>query len=257
MILHVTESGQGPPVALLHGLFGVARNLGVVQRTLAGRFRVLALDMRNHGASPHGSDMRYTALAQDVIETLAAHDALPCALVGHSMGGKAAMRAALMQPDTVSRLIVADIAPVVYPPRNAGFIEALRGIPLTAGLTRAQADAVLARSVDDPGLRAFLLQNLITGAQPTWRIGLAEIAAALPDIEGWDAAADSAYYRPTLFVSGKHSDYIRPEYRPAIRKLFPAARFVTVKNAGHWLHVDNPTGLNAVVEAFLHDWGEN
>jgi pimeloyl-ACP methyl ester carboxylesterase len=255
VILHVTESGQGPPVALLHGLFGAARNLGVVQRALEDRFRVLALDMRNHGSSPHGSDMHYAAMAQDVIETLGAHDALPCALVGHSMGGKAAMRAALIQPGAVSRLIVADIAPVVYPPRNAGFIEALRSIPLSAGLTRAQADSALAQSVDDRGLRGFLLQNLMTGAQPGWRIGLDEIAAALPDIEGWDAPADSSYQGPTLFVSGAHSDYIRAEYRPAIRRTFPAARFVTVKNAGHWLHADNPTGFVAVIEAFLHDWG--
>jgi pimeloyl-ACP methyl ester carboxylesterase len=213
--------------------------------------------MRNHGASLHDADMRYAAMARDVIETLAAHDALPCALVGHSMGGKAAMRAALMQPEAVSRLVVADIAPVAYPPRNSGFVEALRSIPLAPGLTRAQADAVLAGSVEDAGLRGFLLQNLITGAQPGWRIGLEEIAAALPDIEGWDAAGDGAYQGPTLFVSGAHSDYIRPEYRPGIRKLFPAARFVTVKNAGHWLHADNPAGFTAVVEAFLQDWGGN
>ena len=119
MILHTIEAGQGPPVALLHGLFGSARNLGVVQRALAPRFRVLALDLRNHGASPHAAAMDYPAMAADVLETLDQRAALPAALVGHSMGGKAAMMAALTQPDQVSRLVVADIAPVAYEHHNA------------------------------------------------------------------------------------------------------------------------------------------
>ncbi|MGE0226872.1 MAG: alpha/beta fold hydrolase, partial [Acetobacteraceae bacterium] len=114
MILHATEAGTGPPVVLLHGLFGMARNLGAVQRALAQRHRVLALDLRNHGASPHAPDMRYTTMARDVLETLEAHDALPAAVIGHSMGGKTAMQLALLWPDAVSRLCVADIAPVAY-----------------------------------------------------------------------------------------------------------------------------------------------
>ncbi len=121
-------------------------------------------------------------------------------------------------------------------------------------LTRADAEAALADAVPVPAVRTFLIQNLQFGAQPRWRIGLEEIAAAIPDLEGWETP-DGTYTGPTLFVSGANSDYVQPGHRPAIRALFPAARFVSVKNAGHWLHADNPAGFLSVVEAFLYDWG--
>ena len=120
MILNGTELGSGPPVALLHGLFGSAANFGTVQKRLAERYRVIALDLRNHGTSPHAPFMSYPAMAEDVLETLRARNALPCALVGHSMGGKVAMAAALEAPGAVSRLLVADIAPAIYPPQSRG-----------------------------------------------------------------------------------------------------------------------------------------
>jgi pimeloyl-ACP methyl ester carboxylesterase len=171
------------------------------------------------------------------------------------MGGKAAMMAALSRPEAVSRLVVADIAPVAYEHHNTEIAAALAAIPLSPGLTRAAADATLADVVPDPGLRAFLLQNLVPGAHPHWRIGLREIAAAIPVLEGWEPpSAGAAYHGPTLFVAGAESDYVRREDRPAIRTLFPAARFVTLKNAGHWLHADNPAGFVGVLEAFLKDW---
>jgi pimeloyl-ACP methyl ester carboxylesterase len=254
VILHTIEAGQGPPVVLLHGLFGSARNLGAVQRALAPRFRVLAMDLRNHGASPHAEAMDYRAMAADVLETLDQRAALPAALVGHSMGGKAAMMAALLHPEQVARLVVGDIAPVAYQHHNAEIADALAALTLSPGLTRAAADAALAEAVPDPGLRAFLLQNLVPGAHPAWRIGLREIASDMRAIEGWEAQADTTYRGPTLFVAGAASDYVRPEHRPAIRALFPAARFVTLKRAGHWLHADNPAGFVAVIEAFLSDW---
>lgn len=254
MILNAIEAGNGPPVILLHGLFGMARNLGAVQRALAQRFRVLSLDLRNHGASPHAPDMCYATMAADVIETMEAMGVLPAAVMGHSMGGKTAMQVALLRPDAVARLAVADIAPVAYPARNHPIAAALRAIPLSVPLTRAEADAALAGATPDHALRAFLLGNLITGARPSWRIGLDEITAALPDLEGWEAPSTPPYAGPTLFIAGDRSDFIRPEYRGTIRGLFPASRFVTVKNAGHWLHADNPAGFLGVLEAFLHAW---
>src|SRR5664279_6186663 len=120
MILNAIQSGGGPPVVLLHGLFGAARNFGAVQRALSPRFRVMALDMRNHGDSPHGADMRYTTMAADVRETLEALGVDHAAVVGHSMGGKAAMALALTEPDTVARVLVSDIAPVPYEHGNTG-----------------------------------------------------------------------------------------------------------------------------------------
>ena len=254
MRLHAIQSGEGPPVVLLHGLFGAARNWGTVQRALASRFRVIALDMRNHGASPHAVGMRYADLAADVLETLDSLNALPAAVVGHSMGGKAAMVAALTRPDAVARLLVSDIAPVVYHHGNAGVAAAMRALPLGPLLTRAHANEALADAAPNPAVRGFLLSNLILGPEPSWRIGLDEIAAAIPDLEGWEDPVRPPYREPTLFVTGTDSDYVLPEHRPAIRALFPMSRFVGVKGAGHWVHADNPAGFLSVLEAFLHDW---
>ena len=258
MILHTTQSGptdadKDPPVVLLHGLFGAARNFGAIQRSLASRFHVIALDMRNHGDSPHAPDMRYPTLAADVYETLSSLGIGHAALIGHSMGGKAAMALALLRPDFVGRLLVADIAPVAYRHGNEAITQAMQAIPLTPSLTRQDADAALTAAVPRADIRAFLLQNLRFEATPRWRIGLAEIAAAIPDLEGWPRL-DGAYTGPSLFVTGANSDYVLADHRPAIRARFPAARFVAIKNSGHWVHADNPAGFLSVVEAFLHDW---
>ncbi len=249
MILHAAQLGQGRPVALLHGLFGQSGNFSSVQKRLAADHRVIALDMRNHGASPHTAGMGYPDMATDVLATLRTLDADPCTLIGHSMGGKVAMAAALAAPASVAGLAVVDIAPVSHPPRLSAFVDAMRALPLIPGMTRAQADAQLAAVVEAPGVRGFLLQNLRLGAAPAWKIGLDQIAAALPDIEGWDVAGQ--YPGPTLFVAGGRSDYIRPEHRPAIHALFPAARFVTLKHAGHWVHADDPDGFVGVLTGFL------
>ena len=252
MILHAIEAGQGdPPLVLLHGLFGSARNFRMVQRALAQRRRTIAFDLRNHGASPHKDDMRYATLAGDVLHTLEGLNGLPAMLLGHSMGGKAAMQAALTRPEAVARLIVADIAPAPYPPHLRTVAEAMASLVLTPALTRAQADASLAPIVPDRGMRGFLLQNLQTGSRPTWRIGLTEIIAGFADIEAWEASPGAVYTGPTLFVAGARSDYIQPVHRPTIRALFPQARLVRLKDAGHWLHADNPPGFVAVIEAFL------
>jgi esterase len=253
MILHAIQSGEGPPVVTLHGLFGAARNFGAVQRALTPRFRVIALDMRNHGDSPHAPDMRYSSLAMDVQETLRSLGIERAAIIGHSMGGKAAMALALRSPELVARLLVSDIAPVAYQHDNTTIAAALKAIPLTPGLTRQAADAALIRAVPRQDIRAFLLQNLRFGTDPHWRIGLPEIAAAIPDLEGWEAAP-AFYAGPALFVAGANSTYLLAEHRPLIREHFPKARFVTVKHAGHWVHADNPAGFLSVVEAFLEGW---
>jgi pimeloyl-ACP methyl ester carboxylesterase len=253
MVLNAIQAGEGPPVVLLHGLFGAARNFGAVQRALAARFRVIALDMRNHGDSPHAPDMRYPVQAADVRETLLSLGIEKAAVIGHSMGGKAAMALALRWPDQVGRLLVADIAPVIYQHGNEAIARAMEAIVLTPSLTRQEADAALAEAVPRADIRAFLLQNLRFGASPHWRIGLTEIAAAVPDLEGWDDVP-GIYSGPSAFVTGANSDYVAPEHRPVIRSRFPAARFVAIKNAGHWVHADNPAGFLSVVEAFLHEW---
>ena len=257
MRLNAIEVGIGdaavPPVVLLHGLFGSAGNWGAIQKRLAQRGRrVLARDLRNHGASPHDRRMDYGTMAADVAETLHGLGASPAAVVGHSMGGKVAMRLALDRPEAVRRLLVADVAPVRYEPHFRTIAAAMQDMPIGPGLSRATADAMLADAVADQRVRTFLLQNLRLGERPGWRIGLDEIAASLAgDIEGWDAPEGIRYGGPVLFLSGGRSDYVRPEHREVIRALFPRVRFVTLRDAGHWLHADDPAGFIATVEAFL------
>ena len=246
MRLATRVAGEGSPVVVLHGLFGSARNLTGLSRALASAHRVVAMDLRNHGDSTHHPAMDYDLMAADVAETMDAEGIPSAGLCGHSMGGKVVMRLALTRPERVTRLVVADIAPVPNPPNFSAFTEAM--LAVTPDMSRAAADAALAPVVTDAAVRGFLLHNFRPGQG--WRIGLPEIAAALPRIEGWDMT-EASFDGPTLFVTGERSDYVRPEHRPEIMRLFPMARFVTIKDAGHWLHAEQPAAFNGAVMAFL------
>lgn len=257
MLLKATSVGEAsdglPPVVLLHGLFGSARNWGQHQKTLAaGGRQVIAMDLRNHGESPHGSVASYGTMADDVAETLADMGVTCCRLLGHSMGGKVAMRLALSHPDLLARVIVADIAPRTYVHGNAALVQAMLALQLTPDMTRAEASAALAEGIPDAMIRAFLLLNLRLGnAQPYgWRIGLAEIAEAMPVIEGWEPVV-GRYDGPALFITGGRSHYVPEDAKPDIRRLFPSAQFAVLENAGHWLHVDDPAGFIAAISPFL------
>jgi pimeloyl-ACP methyl ester carboxylesterase len=252
-ILLGESAASDPPVVLLHGLFGSARNFGGLQKSLAATGKqVIALDLRNHGGSPHGADTSYAAMAADVVETLAAMNALPCRLLGHSMGGKVAMRLALDQPAHVACLIVADIAPIPYRHANRAIAEAMLALPLRQGMTRAEASAALADTVTDPGIRAFLLANLRLGggALPSWQIGLSELAAGMDAIQGW-AEGGTPYEGPTLFVTGGQSAYVPASAHDHIRALFPRVTFAALPRAGHWLHAEDPVGFLDAILPFL------
>lgn len=249
MRLNTVRMGQGTPVVLLHGLFGAAANWGRVQRALAATHDVLAMDARNHGSSGHDPDTSYAGMAEDVAETLAAEGVASACVVGHSMGGKTAMRMALAFPALVSRLLVADVSPVTYPSHFGAMVAAMQAIPLDAGLTRARAHAALTTTAPDPAIRGFLLQNLRFGDTPSWRIGLQELAAGLERVEGW--VDRGSYDGPVLVVRGERSDYVLPEHRPVFRALFPRVRFATLRGAGHWLHADAPDAFIGILGAFL------
>ena len=251
MLLNTVEAGSGdPPLVILHGLFGAARNWGGIQKQLAQRHRVLALDLRNHGESGHAAAMDHATMAGDVAGMIAGRGLGACAVVGHSMGGKVAMALALRHSALVSRLVVADIAPVRYPPALRGYVAAMRGLALTAGLTRRGADAALAHAVPEDSIRAFLLQSLDFGGEaPAWKLGLAEITVAMPDIE--DFVVTGHHAGPTLVLAGERSAYVQAGHHALFRALFPAAQFATVERAGHWLHADNPHGFLALLEPFL------
>ena len=240
----------GLPLVIAHGLFGSARNWGVVQKRLAVDRPVIAVDMRNHGDSPWSADHGYGDLAQDLAEVIAAAGGRADVL-GHSMGGKAAMRLALDRPAAVRRLIVLDIAPVAYGHTQMPLVAAMRGLDLTGLDTRAEADRRLAPAVPDPAVRAFLLQSLdLRAAPPRWKLNLDALAAGMAGILGWEEVA-GRLDGPALFLSGGASDYVQAAHHPAILRLFPAATFAEMPGAGHWLHAERPREVEAAVRAFL------
>jgi pimeloyl-ACP methyl ester carboxylesterase len=252
MILNSIIQGEGPPILLLHGLFGAAKNLGVIARGLSTGARVISLDLRNHGESPHVDGMDYAAMAGDVAETAASLGIASALVAGHSMGGKTAMALALTRPDLVARLVVMDIAPVAYDHGYDTYVAAMRAVPLSPGVTRHAADAALAAAIPEAPLRSFLLNNLILGPKPHWRAGLAGIGAAMPDILDWqDPPGATPYTGPTLFLRGGASDYVPDTAFEAIMARFPAARIETLAGAGHWLHAEQPAKVIAELKEFL------
>jgi pimeloyl-ACP methyl ester carboxylesterase len=234
----------------VHGLFGSARNWSVIARRLADMRDVIAVDMRNHGASPRFPTQGYPEMADDLAEVIAASGG-QADVLGHSMGGKAAMVLALSRPDCVHRLVVADIAPVAYTHDNTGHVRAMQALPLDGLATRGEADARLAATVPDASLRAFFLQSLdLKSDPPRWRLNLDVLAAEMPKIVGWPQVTGQ-YPGRCLFVSGAESTYVRPENRATILSLFPAARFVRIPGAGHWLHAEKPRAFEETVRVFL------
>lgn len=251
--LAATEYGAGSPVAILHGLFGSGRNWTGVAQRLAARHRVVAFDLRNHGASPWVEAMDYPAMAQDVRASMAALGHRNFALIGHSMGGKVAMTLALTDPGMVQRLVVVDIAPVVLPAPFLGHIRAMRSLDLGAIVRRRDADAALGAAIPEAAERAFLLQNLVlSDSEARWRLNLAALEAALPAIGGFpDFASGTRYDGPALFVAGGKSQAVPAAAEPQIRRLFPQAEIERIAEAGHWVHAEQPAAFLALVEPFL------
>lgn len=251
MILNTVETGEGPALVMLHGLMGAAQNFGGMARRLGMTHRVLAMDARNHGASPHAPGMDYAALADDVAETMAALGVARAAVLGHSMGGKIAMMLALIRPTLVERLVVVDMSPVRYAAPSRAYVVAMQGMPLVPGMTRRDAMAALLPTVPEEGIRAFLLQNLIfDGERPRWRVALDWIAAGMDAIEDFAPPPDARYDGRTLFIRGTRSDYVLPGHMPAIEGYFPRARHAAVE-AAHWVHSENPHAFLAALEPFL------
>ena len=252
MILNAAVMGEGEPLVLLHGLFGAARNLGVLSRALSAGAKVIALDLRNHGDSAHALPMDYPTMAADVAETLAALGLARANVAGHSMGGKTAMALALTRPELVARLAVLDIAPVAYDHDYDDYVAAMLEIDLRPGLTRAAAEQTLARIVKAPAMRAFLLNNLVLGEAPRWRVGLNEIRASMQDILAWgEIPGARPFAGPALFLTGAESDYVGPGTQAAIQRQFPQARRQSIAGAAHWLHADRPAEVIAALREFF------
>jgi esterase len=252
-LVNYRQQGAGPDVILIHGLFGSLENLNMVAKDLASDYRVTSLDVRNHGRSFHQNDMNYQALANDVIHLLDHLHIQKVIIVGHSMGGKVAAHVALANPERVDKLIMADIAPVPYPPHHNKIIQGLLSIDLASINKRSQADEQLAKYVDDSGIRQFLLRNLtVSQGRLFFKCNLDYIASCYEQIiQGYQG--EQQYTGPTLFIKGGKSDYIRLEHKDFIAKIFPKAKARVIHGAGHWLHAEKTERFNKIVADFLRE----
>jgi len=241
--LAYTETGEGPPLVILHGLFGSSRNWASVARQLGETHRVFAVNLRNHGTSPWAETMDYGEMAEDVHAFLAHHGLAGATVMGHSMGGKTAMCLALKYGHDVGRLIVVDIAPVAYTHTHLPYVEAMRAVDL--GTARAEVDRQLEEAIPEAALRGFLLHNLISeDGRLTWRINLSALAANMNSLIGYPEEFEGhTYVGPTHFISGAASDYVREEHHSRIRDLFPKAETESIPKAGHWVHAEQPTAF--------------
>jgi esterase len=249
--LNALQRGEGPPIILLHGLFGSAGNLGIVARGLATDFTCWSLDARNHGRSPHADSMTYPEMAADIMEFMDTQGIASCPVLGHSMGGKIAMQLAMDHPARVSKLVVADVAPIDYPPHHHDTLRGLAAVAQADITSRRQADELLAASIPDAGVRAFLLKSLQKNAQGKYG-WLLNLAAIRNNYELLGAAnRGEPFPGETLFIKGGDSDYILPEHRDAVLGLFPRAELKSIDGTGHWLHAEKPSVFNKLVLRFL------
>lgn len=237
MRLHHQSQGSGPPLILLHGFLGSGDNWQPVAAALAGRFRVLTPDLRNHGQSPHSPVMDYDAMAEDVHELMAEHGWDQALVAGHSMGGKTAMQFALRYPGKVTKLVVEDMAPREYAPGFSPVLAAMQALDPARFASRDEVGEALAPQIPSVILRRFLLKNLRRDAAGAlqWRIHLDGLARNYAGLCA-PLAPGRVYPGPALFVRGGQSDYVRAEDEPFIRQLFPQATLQTIAEAGHWVH---------------------
>jgi pimeloyl-ACP methyl ester carboxylesterase len=252
MLNHISFGNDSalPPLLIAHGLFGSARNWGAMARNLAKDRRVVTVDMRNHADSFWADGHSYAQMAADLAQVIRAEGGRMDVL-GHSMGGKAAMALALSHGDLVNRLVVADIAPVAYDHSMIHLISAMRGLDLEGLTSRMEADRRLAPLVPEGGTRAFLLQSLdLKSTPPRWRLNLDVLEETMAEITGWPDIR-GRFDGPCLFLTGALSDYVKPEDRATIKRLFPAAVMAKIPGAGHWLHADKPREFEAALRTFL------
>jgi pimeloyl-ACP methyl ester carboxylesterase len=242
--------GDGPPLVILHGLFGSGGNWRRVARALACSHRVLSVDLRNHGASPWVDSMSYLEMADDVLRLIEREGLSRPEVIGHSMGGKVAMALALMYPQQVGRLTVVDIAPVTYADRLSVFAEAMRAIGTLGVASREEARQRLAERVPDAEVVPFLMQNLVArNAHFDWRLNLAAILAAIPALCAFPSELRTLRFtRPVQVIAGGRSDYVTQADGAAFRPMFPQARVEVIEEAGHWVHADRPEAFVAAVQ---------
>ncbi|NIV71374.1 MAG: alpha/beta fold hydrolase [Calditrichae bacterium] len=253
MKLFFRELGDGEPLIIMHGLFGLSDNWMSIGRDLAEKYHIFLVDMRNHGQSPHSDFFNYEVMAADIQEFMLDNHIWEAVLMGHSMGGKVAMTLAQQFPLKVKKLIVVDIAPKSY--QTSFFeeiLEHLKSIDISKVKSREEIDEQLAEKISDPGIRQFLLKNVARKDKHSfeWKINLEGVKKNLSDIVT-KFPGNKVFKKPTLFIKGEKSDYITSEDYPTLKKMFPNAEIVTIANASHWLHVEAPEAFLEKVHQFL------
>ena len=253
MTIHFQTIGDGEPLVIIHGLFGTSDNLKSVARELSNQFKVFLIDAPGHGDSDSVSPLSIGNMATEVANFITELNIGPVAILGHSLGGKIAMEVALTKPNLVSKLIVADIAPVQYTRRHDAIISSLKAVPLDSLSSRQEADAILAERIEEPGVRSFLLKSLVrnkeSGSGWKWRFDLEQLSKDYDELIKANIVAE--FTKPTLFIIGSESNYVTPDYRPHIVSRFPNVQAKTINGAGHWLHAERTVAFVKISRDFL------
>jgi len=260
MKLFFRKLGEGKPLFILHGLFGLSDNWASVGKILCEHFEVYLIDLRNHGSSPHSDEWTYSAMANDVHE-LTQQLNNPITLLGHSMGGKVAMQFASMYPEKLEKLIVVDMAPKDYPVKDRSLIDNLLAMDLEKIKSRKKADENISSFVKESSTKQLLSKNLYWNEEQklTWRFNLKDISKNVSTI-GKTFSVKNALLNdgvgqgiqvPALFIKGEKSNYILDLDIPAIKKIFPNSEFKTIEGAGHWVHADKPKEFAETVMEYL------
>jgi esterase len=249
--LYFKQFGNGDPLIILHGLFGCWNNWYPIAKALSKRFGVFVVDQRNHGRSFHSSRFDYDDLAADVGRFMETQELSRASLLGHSMGGKTALRFAAMFPERVARLVIVDVAHKAQAPCYAAAIEALWELDLGSLERLKQAEECLRPQIPEIGLRLFLLKNLEPAQAGgfRWKVNLEAIRCHYEALCG--PVAVSLFMKPCLFIRGGDSDFVRDTDWPEVKRLFPRAELMTIGGAGHWVHVDAKEAVLRAIEAFL------
>ncbi|WP_182025620.1 alpha/beta fold hydrolase [Vibrio rotiferianus] len=250
-LLNYKQEGQGQPVVLIHGLFGSFSNLGLLARDLVQDHSVISIDLRNHGLSFHSDTHNYEVLAQDVADLLRHLKVEPALVIGHSMGGKVAMKLVDAAPEFVKRLVVLDMAPVAYQTnRHDNVFNGLQAVIKEQPANRQQTMDILAQHIEIDGVRQFLSKSLYkNGDKMDWRFNVASLFNNYNDIIGWQEIAPTNI--PTLFVKGGDSDYLMPEHQPAVQRQFNNAKAHIIASTGHWLHAEKPAEVMRVIRKYI------
>ena len=252
MKLHFKKFGSGPPLIILHGVFGSSDNWKTLANHLMITFEVYLVDQRNHGLSPHSDDLNYQVMTDDLKELLHNAQIEKCCLLGHSMGGKTAMNFAVQYPEKIMKLIIIDIAPKRYPPHHQNILQGVHSLKINEINTRKEADDLLSTTINNSGIRQFILKNLSRNPEGLfyWKINWKAIEDNIQAI-GAPLLSHDLFTGEVLFIRGAQSDYILNEDEPLLKKHFPNAVLMTIQKAGHWVHAEQPAQLLALINQFI------